>query len=235
MDDGFDNAGSAAVCAIVLAAGRSRRMGGVDKIMAPLLGRPLIMHSLDVFEVSRRVARIVLAAPPGSVEAFDRLVEDAGYEKIEVVSGGERRQDSVRNALAALDTAGWTIVHDGARPCLDGAMIETGLRAAQETGAAVATVPVKDTIKEGDGAGMVIRTLPRERLWAAQTPQVFRTRLLMRAHEQVSEDVTDDASMVEMLGGSVRLFLGSDENLKVTTPADLETAEAILRRRAGGS
>ncbi len=209
-------------------------MGGVDKVMAPLLGRPLITYSLDVFEGSGRVDRVALAAPPGSVEMYERLVEDAGYRKVEVVAGGGRRQDSVRNGLAVLDRAEWVIVHDGARPCLDGGMIEAGLDAAEATGASSAAVRAKDTMKEADGAGMVIRTLPRERLWASQTPQVFRARLLARAHERVEVDVTDDASMVEAVGGSVRLFAGSDENLKVTTPVDLEVAEAVLRRRALG-
>ena len=114
-------------------------------------------------------------------------------------------------------------------------MIEAGLRAAEATGAAAPAQPLSDTIKEIDDSGMVVRTLERDRLRAAQTPQVFSTALLRQAHEQVREDVTDDAAMVEMTGGSVRLFPGSPENLKVTTPLDLEIAEAILRRRSEGA
>ena len=208
-------------------------MGGVDKIMTPLCGRPLVTHSLDVFERSPLVSTVVLVGPREGVDAHQGVVSARGYRKVEVVPGGERRQDSVRCGLDALGAVEWTIVHDGARPFLDAAMIETGLQAALETGAAVPAQPLSDTVKEVDGSGMVVRTLERGRLRAAQTPQVFRTALLRRAHEQVREDVTDDAAMVEMTGSPVRLFPGSPENLKVTTPLDLEIAEAILRRRPG--
>ena len=221
--------------AIVVAAGSSSRMGGVDKIMAPLCGRPLVTHSLDAFESSPLVARIVLVVPLAGVDTYSSLVSEFGYGSVRAVPGGERRQDSVRNGLDALGAVEWTIVHDGARPCIDAAMIETGLQAARATGAAAPAMPLSDTIKEIDDSGMVVRTLTRDRLRAAQTPQVFSTRLLRRAHEQVRGDATDDAAMIEMIGGSVRLFPGSAENLKVTTPLDLEIAEAILRRRAGRS
>ena len=221
--------------AIVVAAGTSSRMGGVDKIMAPLCGRPLVTHSLNVFERSPLVSRVVLVGPREGVDAHRAVVSDRCYLKVQVVPGGERRQDSVRCGLDALGPVEWTIVHDGARPCIDAAMIEAGLRAAEATGAAAPAQPLSDTIKEVDDSGMVIRTLARDRLRAAQTPQVFSTALLRQAHEQVREDVTDDAAMIEMTGGSVRLFPGSAENLKVTTPLDLEIAEAILRRRPGHS
>ena len=210
-------------------------MGGVDKIMAPLCGRPLVTHSLDAFEGSSLVARVVLVVPPDGVDTHRDLVTERGYGKVEVAPGGGRRQDSVRKGLDALGPVEWTIVHDGARPCIDAAMIEAGLRAAESTGAAAPAQPLSDTIKEVDDSGMVVRTLTRDRLRAAQTPQVFSTALLRDAHEQVREDVTDDAAMIEMTGGSVRLFPGSPENLKVTTPLDLEIAEAILRRRGGRS
>ena len=221
--------------AIVVAAGSSSRMGGVDKIMAPLCGRPLVTHSLDAFEGSPLVARVVLVVPPAGIDAHRGLVSERGYGKVQVVRGGERRQDSVRNGLDALGAVEWTIVHDGARPCIDAAMIEIGLQAAKATGAAAPAQPLSDTIKEIDDSGMVVRTLTRDRLRAAQTPQVFSTALLRRAHEQIQEDVTDDAAMIEMTGGPVRLFAGSTENLKVTTPLDLEIAEAIIRRRDGRS
>jgi len=208
-------------------------MGGVDKIMAPLCGRPLVTHSLDVFEGSPLISRVVLVGPRDGVDAHRAVVSARGYRKVEVVPGGERRQDSVRCGLDALGAVEWTIVHDGARPLIDAGMIEAGLRAAESKGAAAPAQPLSDTVKEVDGSGMVVRTLERDRLRAAQTPQVFRTALLLQAHEQVREDVTDDAAMIEMTGGPVRLFPGSPENLKVTTPLDLEIAEAILRRRAG--
>ena len=156
----------------------------------------------------------------------------AGSRSSQAARGGRTRCADGLDALGAVE---WTIVHDGARPCIDGEVIETGLQAAKSTGAAAPAQPLSDTIKEVDGSGMVVRTLDRGRLRAAQTPQVFSTALLRDAHEQVREDVTDDAAMIEMTGGSVRLFPGSPENLKVTTPLDLEIAEAILRRRGGRS
>ena len=137
-------------------------MGGVDKIMAPLCGRPLVTHSLDAFESSPLIARIVLVVPPAGVDAHRDLVGEHGYSRIEVVPGGERRQDSVRRGLDALGAVEWTIVHDGARPCIDGEVIETGLQAAKSTGAAAPAQPLSDTIKEVDGSGMVVRTLDRE-------------------------------------------------------------------------
>jgi 2-C-methyl-D-erythritol 4-phosphate cytidylyltransferase len=121
------------------------------------------------------------------------------------------------------------LVHDGARPCLDQALLHRGLAAVQETGAAVAGVPVKDTIKEVSPQGLVAATPPRERLWAAQTPQLFRYELLLEAHQRCRDTVTDDAAMVERLGHPVRMFLGAPENLKVTTPEDLPLAEALLK------
>ena len=156
----------------------------------------------------------------------------AGSRSSQAARGGRTRCARGLDALGAVE---WTIVHDGARPCIDGEVIETGLEAAKATGAAAPAQPVSDTVKEIDDSGMVVRTLARDRLRAAQTPQVFSTALLRDAHEQVREDVTDDAAMIEMTGGSVRLFPGSPENLKVTTPLDLEIAEAILRRRGGRS
>jgi 2-C-methyl-D-erythritol 4-phosphate cytidylyltransferase len=125
----------------------------------------------------------------------------------------------------------WTVVHDGARPCVDGAMIETGLREARDTGAAVAAVPVKDTIKAVGTGRVVTETLDREGLWLIQTPQVFRTDLLTAAHEEVSEDVTDDASMLERCGHAVKVFMGSYDNVKVTVPEDVSIVEAVLRGR----
>ena len=153
---------------------------------------------------------------------------------IDVCAGGERRQDSVRLGLERLPECEWVIVHDGARPLLDGDMITAGMEAARPTGAAVAAVPVTDTIKMVDADGVVTRTIERDRLWAVQTPQVFRRQLLIDAHRSVTHDVTDDASMTELIGAGVKIFMGSYDNLKVTTPDDLVVARSILsgRKRA---
>ena len=225
-DDHYDGAAGA----IIVAAGASRRMGGVDKILAPLLGEPLIAYSLRVFAESPLVGSIVLVMSQDNVEHGRLLVKRNGWHKVrEVCAGGDRRQESVRIGLEKLPDSQWTIVHDGARPLVDLEMLDKGLSAAKETGAAVAAVPVKDTIKSARPDLSVAETISREGLWVAQTPQVFRTELLVRAHRRVLEDVTDDATMVERLGGVVRLFMGSYANIKVTTPEDLEVAEAILK------
>ncbi len=223
--------------AVVVAAGGSSRMGGTDKIFAPLLGIPLLAHVLDQLEAFAPVGQIALVLGKDSVKRGRELVEQRGYQKpVHVRAGGERRQDSVLNGLNALSETSapeWVIIHDGARPCLDGPMLQRGLEAARETGAAVAGVPVKDTIKVVSAQGIVSETPSRESLWAAQTPQVFRFSLLWDAHQKCAEPVTDDSAMVENVGGRVKMFLGSYENLKVTTPEDLEIAGLVLQRRRG--
>ncbi len=221
-----------AVGVVIVAAGASTRMGGVDKIISPVFGRALISYALAAFNNSDRVTSIALVVSADRLDACRHLVDEQGFHKAEVCEGGARRQDSVRLGLDRLGATAWTMVHDGARPLVDAAMIEAGLEAAHETGAAMAAVPIKDTIKAAGPDGVVLRTVEREGLWAAQTPQVFRTGLLVEAHRRITEDVSDDASMVEMMGGRVRLFMGSNDNLKVTTPEDLRLVEALLRARA---
>ena len=220
------------VGAVVVAAGGSSRMGGVDKIFAPVLDRPLVCFALDQLEAFPPVTEIVLVLDSGSLTQGRELVDARGYCKVtHVCPGGKRRQDSVRSGMDALTPCDWVIVHDGARPCLDLPMLERGLAAVQEAGAAVAGVPVKDTIKVVSDQGAVVDTPDRKSLWAAQTPQIFRYDLLRDAHDRCIEDVTDDAMMLESLGHSVKMFLGSYENLKVTTPEDLILAEAFLKQR----
>ena len=227
------NPAGTAVGAVIVAAGESRRMRGIDKILTPLAGRPLIAHAIEAFDDSPRIGRIVLVLSRNTLEGGRRLVDEGGWHKItDVCAGGERRQDSVRAGLELLSDVDWVVVHDGARPLVDADIIGRGLDAAAETGAAVASVPVTDTIKRAGPGYIVVNTPPREELWAAQTPQVFRRQVLADAHERVSEDVTDDAAMVELAGGAVKLFMGSYENIKVSTPEDLAAARVLLESRA---
>ena len=222
-----------AVGVVVVAAGRSTRMGGIDKTFAPVLGAPLIAHTLDQFDAFAAVSEIALVLANGALEQGRELVQTRAYRKpVHVCVGGERRQDSVRNGLERLSPCDWIIVHDGARPCLDQAILERGLAAAAGCGAAVAGMPVKDTIKLVSSDNWVEETPDRSRLWSAQTPQVFQFSLLAEAHRSCQVTVTDDASMVELLGHPVRMFEGSYENLKVTTADDLALAEVFLRERA---
>ena len=206
-------------------------MGGVDKTFAPLLGTPLIAHTVERFEAHPAVTEIALVLAAESVERGQELAVARGWRKVaQVCAGGERRQDSVYNGLAALSPCDLVLVHDGARPCLDAATLERGIQAATEHGAAVAGTPVKDTIKRVSPELLVEETPERARLWAAQTPQVFRYGLLLEAHRACETDVTDDAAMVELLGHPVRMFEGTYENIKVTTAGDLVVAEAFLRQ-----
>jgi 2-C-methyl-D-erythritol 4-phosphate cytidylyltransferase len=218
------------VGAVIVAAGRSTRMGGVDKTFAPILGVPLVAHTLDRFESFPQVDQIVLVLAEESLDRGRELVQERGYRKVaHVCAGDQRRQDSVRNGLELLSPCEWVLVHDGARPCLDEAMLQRGLDAAAECGSAVAGVPVKDTIKLVSPDLMVNQTPDRSLLWAAQTPQVFQYDLFLEAHRTCTEDVTDDAAMVEALGHPVKMFQGSYQNIKVTTTADLIIAEVFLK------
>ncbi len=220
--------GRTRVGAVVVAAGVGTRMNGVDKVLAPLGEQPLIWHVLRRLNACELVDVISLVMSPSNVEDGRRLVIESKWPKVAgVVEGGSRRQDSVLKGLELLQDTRWTIVHDGARPFVEVGMIARGLVQAQQTGAAVAAVPVTDTIKSVDDRMEVSETLDRARLWSVQTPQVFDTELLLRAHSEVSDDVTDDASMVEAIGNPVRVFMGSYENLKITTPEDLVLAESI--------
>jgi 2-C-methyl-D-erythritol 4-phosphate cytidylyltransferase len=213
-----------------VAAGRGLRMGGADKLLAPLAGRPFLAHTLAAFQACAAVGRVVLVIAPERLDDGRRLVREGGFDKVTAVcAGGERRQDSVRAGLEALGPCEWVVVHDGARPLVTARLIEEGLAAARETGAAICAVPVSDTIKEVAASGEVERTVRREGLWLVQTPQVFRYDLLLEAHRQARIEATDDAALVEAMGGRVRVYMGSPRNIKVTTPEDLALAEALVK------
>ena len=224
------------VGAIIASAGASSRMGGVDKTLAPLGGGPLIARTVDAFERSPHVGSVVLMVADRNVEPVRKLAAKRGWAKLaRVCPGGERRQDTVRLGLEALPAGDWVVVHDGARPLVDARLIAAGLAAAAATGAAVPGLPATETVKRV-ADGRVLETLDRRELAIAQTPQVFRRELLERAHREVTDDVTDDAAMVERLGVEVRVFAGDPANVKVTTPTDLAVAEALLaaeRERTG--
>jgi 2-C-methyl-D-erythritol 4-phosphate cytidylyltransferase len=219
---------------VIVAAGESRRMAGIDKIFTPLLGLPLIAHTVEVFNSCPLVHEIALVLSSRSLGLGRALAKERGWDKVtSVCQGGERRQDSVRLGLESLQggETSWVAVHDGARPCLDHDLIMRGLEASRETGASVAAVPAKDTIKIVSGDGLVEATPPRETLWMAQTPQFFRYDLLLQAHRSCRETVTDDATMVEGLGHRVKVFMGAYQNIKVTTPEDLAIAQVFLTER----
>jgi 2-C-methyl-D-erythritol 4-phosphate cytidylyltransferase len=230
-----DHGNDGNVAALIAAAGSSRRMKGRDKLWLPLAGRLVLARSIDVFESSPLIDIIVLVVNPERVEEAATLCHEEGWDKVAaVVAGGERRRDSVRNGLAALANLDpqthWVMIHDGARPLVTPALLEAGLQAAREHQAAIAAVPVKDTIKRVE-RGLVHSTIERSTLYAVQTPQVFSFPLIYAAHTspEAGDEVTDDAALLERLGHPVAVFPGSYANLKITTPEDILVAEALLQ------
>jgi 2-C-methyl-D-erythritol 4-phosphate cytidylyltransferase len=206
-----------AVVGIVPAAGRGERLGGeVPKAFADCAGRPLIEWSLAVLESV--CDRVVVAVPPGYDTGPDR------------VTGGSSRSESVRLALAAAPEATVAVVHDAARPLVTRGLVEACVAAVRDgCDGAVAAAPVSDTIKEADVDGRVVRTLDRSRLWAIQTPQAFAADVLRRALEAGElASATDDASLVEAAGGTVRVVEAPPQNFKVTSRVDLALAEVLL-------
>ena len=220
------------VGAIIVAAGESRRMGGVDKVMALLGGKAILAWVIDAFQRCSSIDHMVIVVSEQNLEPCRQLVAGEGWSKVsDVCLGGRRRQDSVAAGLGRLGQCDWMVIHDGARPLITVDLVERGLEAAGETGAAVAAVPVTDTIKVVGDDRLVQETLPRHSLWAVQTPQVFRFDIITEAYRQAEAEVTDDASLVEMLGYKVKLYLGTYDNIKVTTPDDLALAEWLLYHR----
>ena len=207
-------------------------MDGVNKIFAAVAGKPVLWQVLQIFQGCGVVDQAVVVLNEASVERGLRLVEEGKFSKVVAVcAGGQRRQDSVAEGLKRLDGCSWVVIHDGARPCLTVDLVEQGLREARLTGAAIAAVPLKETVKVVDSEGVIASTPRRESLWAAQTPQIFRFDLIAEAHRMVDGEVTDDASLMEALGHKVKVYMGSYDNIKVTTPEDLALAETILRMR----
>lgn len=206
-------------------------MAGIDKVFAPLGGFPLLYWPLRAAQDCKLVDHIVVLLSSKNQKQGKSLVAQYQFSKvIDVCEGGERRQDTVRIGLGKLSGCEWVLVQDAARPFLDAGLIERGLAAATETGAALAAVPVKDTIKVAAPDMCIAGTLDRSTLWVAQTPQVFSFDIIARAYG-LPDEATDDASLVERLGKRVKLYLGSYDNIKVTTPEDLALAELILKRR----
>ncbi|MBI2852368.1 MAG: 2-C-methyl-D-erythritol 4-phosphate cytidylyltransferase [Chloroflexi bacterium] len=224
--------GKEKVGVVIAAAGSSQRMGGIDKMFAPLAGQPLLAREIDVFQQCEAVDQIVLVLNEANLEQGRLLVSECKFSKVtDVCPGGARRQDSVGNGLTRLKSCNWVIVHDGARPLVSADLIMRGLEAAAETGAAIAAVPMTDTVKMVDRDGFVERTLERQDLWAVQTPQVFRFAIINEAYHHARNDVTDDAALVEHLGCRVKVYISSYDNIKVTTPADLALVGLLWEKR----
>ena len=221
------------VQAIIVAAGSGERMQGKDKVFSLILGKPAIIYSVETLLGCEEVSNAILVLHPDKLDLGHQLLKDYSWGKfVKIVPGGERRQDSVSHGLRELTNATTVVIHDGARPCLTADLIKKGLKEVNGTGAAVAAIPINDTIKKTTIGDIVTETLDRSQLWSIQTPQVFFTDILLAAHRQVKEDVTDDATMVELTGKKVKLFMGSPSNIKITHEADLIIAKEFLKGRS---
>ncbi len=197
----------------------------------------MIIHTLRVFDSHRQCEKIILVINEQEREHFQQMLTDYPFQtSIELVAGGDERQHSVYKGLKAVKQEKIVLVHDGARPFIKHEQIDELIAEAEQTGAAILAVPVKDTIKRVQDL-QVSETIERSSLWAVQTPQAFRLSLLLEAHAEAERKGflgTDDASLVEQMeGGSVRVVEGSYTNIKLTTPDDLTSAEAIMESESG--
>jgi 2-C-methyl-D-erythritol 4-phosphate cytidylyltransferase len=221
--------------AIIVAAGRSRRMG-FDKLLALLGERPVVAHTLAAFEESPDINEIILVCRDDSLRELKELVRLENFPKVRrIVAGGEERQDSVQAGLAQVRPAAeFVAVHDAARPLITPKEIARVLSAAQKTGAAALGEPVSDTLKRVDGEQLISGSVNRDKLYAVQTPQIFTHALLDEAYAAVAEKkltVTDETSAVELLGRPVTIVPSEDFNFKITRPRDLPLAESVLAYR----
>ena len=219
--------------AVIVAAGSASRMGGIDKILADLKGRPVIVHTVAAFQTCPAISEIVVVTTADKLERIMDLCRD--FDKLKaVVVGGSSRPESVTNGLNALSPkVKLAAIHDGARPLVTWEVIDRTVRAANTYGAAAPGVPVKDTVKVVAG-GTVKSTPDRSTLRAVQTPQVVDIDLLRGALKKAGDDgvsITDDCSAVEYMGMSVKMVQGDERNIKITTPLDLRVAKAILEER----
>lgn len=233
--------------AVVLAAGQGKRMGTpVQKQYIELRGNPLICYTLAVFQESDIIDDVVLVVGEGQEDyVYDQIVRKYHFYKVKaIVKGGEERYASVWNGLKVIKNGavpgvypnGYIFIHDGARPFIDEGILERAYEAVTRFGACVAGMPSKDTVKLVDQNGFARVTPRRKDVWAVQTPQVFDSSLIIEAYSALMEEediqVTDDAMVIEQMSDiPVKLFEGSYENIKITTPEDLEIAEVFLGRR----
>ncbi len=225
------------VTAVFPAAGQGKRMqAGKNKVLLELLGKPILVHTLERFSASQQVDFLVVIVAEEEVAQIEQMLSEVtGLKPYVVVAGGSERQYSIANGLAAMPAeTEIVLVHDAARPLVSLSVIENVIAAARAEGSAIAAVPEKNTIKVVDEEGFVKETPNRAVLWAVQTPQGFRKEILLEAYQRAGKDGflgTDDASLVERMGCPVQVVASSYRNIKVTTPEDLLIAEAFMKEQ----
>ena len=217
------------VAVVLLAAGQSTRMGKIDKIFAKIKQKEVISYSLSVFNSSPLIGSIILVTSSSSIKMGEELVEKYGFNKVsKIISGGKRRQDSVKLGLKEVKGFEIIMIHDGARPFINFNILKSGVETVNKTGASIPVIPLEDSIKYIDASGFVIKNIDRKNLYLVQTPQVFHNEVILDAHDKIKQDVTDDASMVELNNGKIYVFEGLKDNIKLTTLHDYLLAESIV-------
>jgi len=221
------------ISAIIVAAGSSSRMAGIDKQSYPLGDIPVVARSIRAFYECPAISEIVLVCRECDIQVYYALMREHGFMRVrQIVAGGEQRQESVFRGIEACDqNAAYYAIHDGARPLVSAQIIDDCIAAAIEHGAAAAGVPVKDTIKVASPDGFISSTPDRSRLFAIQTPQIFEAKLYRRAMSEARREnrvYTDDCQLVEHTGRPVFISPGDYTNIKITTPEDLAVAEALV-------
>lgn len=222
---------------VIPAAGQGKRMKlNKNKQFLVLEEKPVIIHTLEVFQMDSWCEEIIIVANSTEVEQIKELISTYEMTKVnKIVPGGNERQNSVYNGLKVVEKAEIILIHDGARPFVTEELIHKLVLVAQKKDAAILAVPIKDTVKESDGIE-ILHTVDRSRLWSAQTPQAFKSEVILQAHEWADKNQfigTDDASLLEQLQKGVSIVLGDYFNIKLTTPEDIVFAQSIMRVKRG--
>ena len=228
------------VVAIIPAAGVGARMSSNKaKQFIDLCGKPILAVTLNYFQKCSLVDKIVVVVSEDDVDYCNREIVDRYRQSkvCKVVAGGKRRQDSVRKGLEVVgDLCRWVLIHDGVRPLVTTELIEKVIKASKKSRAVITGLPVKETVKELDEQGMVLQSVHRSHLWLIQTPQVFRFEDLRLAHQKAIKDgweeATDDAFLIEKMNIPVKIIKGEENNIKITTPRDLEIARFLMSKKS---
>ncbi|MEA1940543.1 MAG: 2-C-methyl-D-erythritol 4-phosphate cytidylyltransferase [Candidatus Caldatribacteriota bacterium] len=226
------------IVALIAAAGKGKRMNAkTSKPFIPIFGKAILAYTIEKFEKCDLIDKIYIVTNKKEKDyCWNNIVLKYNFTKVKgIIIGGNSRQASVFNGLKALDstTTGIVVIHDGARPLVEKAIIQESIKAAETNGAAIVSVPLKDTVKKVGEGFFINKTLDREEIWRAQTPQTFKYRLIISAYRQAYKDkyfATDDAALVEKYGHKVKLIVGSEKNIKITSPFDIIVAENFLKR-----
>jgi len=225
------------IVALIAAAGLGKRMNAkISKPFIPIFGKPILAYTVEKFEQCKFIEKIYLIVNQEERDLCSKdIILKYNFSKVqELIAGGETRQDSVYNGLKILNSdTDIVVIHDGARPLVEEPLIQDSIKAAQKYGAAIVAIPLKDTIKKSQKDFFINKTLNREEIWRAQTPQTFKYDIILPAYHQAYKDkffTTDDAAIVEKYGHKVKMIIGSEENIKITTPFDIIIAENFLKR-----